>query len=267
MNTQSHVAISADGIPIHYDVHGNGAIALVFVHGWCCDRRSWDQQGAHFAPRYTVVCLDLAGHDASGRDRTQWTIPAFGQDVVAVVEQRGLGQVVLIGHSMGGPVIVEAARCLPAAVIGVVGVDTWQNVEQRRTPAQVTEMVAPFRTNFVEAMHTFVQARFVPTSDPRVAERVMAGMSAAPPHMAIGAITEHWGNDRNLLAGLQEITVPKITINTSERPTNTEVAQRQGIEVLWMAGVGHFGMMEDAQTFNRLLDEAVQQCLYARARQ
>jgi pimeloyl-ACP methyl ester carboxylesterase len=214
-----------------------------------------------------VVCLDLAGHGASGRDRTQWTIPAFGQDVVAVVEQRGLGQVVLIGHSMGGPVIVEAARCLPAAVIGVVGVDTWQNVEQRRTPAQVTEMVAPFRTNFVEAMHTFVQARFVPTSDPRVAERVMAGMSAAPPHMAIGAITEHWGNDRNLLAGLQEIKVPKITINTSERPTNTEVAQRQGIEVLWMAGVGHFGMMEDAQTFNRLLDEAVQKCLHARAPQ
>ena len=184
-----------------------------------------------------------------------------------MVEQRGLGQVVLIGHSMGGPVIVEAARCLPAAVIGVVGVDTWQNVEQRRTLAQVTEMVAPFRTNFVEAMHTFVQARFVPTSDPRVAGRVMAGMSAAPPHMAIGAITEHWGNDRNLLAGLQEIKVPKITINTSERPTNTEVAQRQGIEVLWMAGVGHFGMMEDAQTFNRLLDEAVQKCLHARAPQ
>src|SRR5262245_56964945 len=121
MHTQSHVATSADGIPIHYDVQGNGAIALVFVHGWCCDRRSWDQQIAHFAPRYTVVCLDLAGHGASGRDRTQWTIPAFGQDVVAVVEQRGLGQVVLIGHSMGGPVIVEAARCLPAAVIGVVG--------------------------------------------------------------------------------------------------------------------------------------------------
>jgi len=85
--------------------------------------------------------------------------------------------------------------------------------------------------------------------------------------MAIGAITEHWGNDRHLLAGLQEITVPKITINTSERPTNTEVAQRQGIEVRWMAGVGHFGMMEDAQTFNRLLDEAVQKCLHARAPQ
>jgi pimeloyl-ACP methyl ester carboxylesterase len=267
MNAQSHVAISADGVPIHYDVQGNGTIALVFVHGWCCDRRYWDQQVEHFAPRYTVVCLDLAGHGASGRDRTQWTVPAFGQDVVAVVQQLGLEQVVLIGHSSGGPVIVEAARRLPASVIGLVGVDTWQNVEQRRTPAQVAETLAPFRTNFVEAMHTFVRARFVPTSDLTVVERVMAGTSAALPHIAIGAHAEHLGNDRNLQEGLLEVKAPKITINTSERPTNREVAQRHGIEVLWMSGVGHFGMLEDSQTFNRLLDEAVQKCLHARARQ
>jgi pimeloyl-ACP methyl ester carboxylesterase len=196
MHTQSHVALSAEGIPIHYDVHGNGTTALVFVHGWCCDRRYWDRQIAHFAPRYTVVCLDLAGHGASGRDRTQWTIPAFSQDIVAVVEQRGLEQVVLIGHSMGGTVIVEAARRLPTAVIGVVCVDTWQNVEQQWTPGQIAEMVSPFHTNFVEAMHTFVQARFVPTSAPMVVEHVMAEMSAAPPHIAIGAITQLWGNDR-----------------------------------------------------------------------
>ena len=44
MHAQSHVAISADGLPIHYDVQGNGGIALVFVHGWCCDRRYWDDK-------------------------------------------------------------------------------------------------------------------------------------------------------------------------------------------------------------------------------
>ena len=73
MHAKSHVTISADGMPIHYTVRGNGAIALVFVHGWCCDQRYWDQQVEHFAPHYTVVSLDVAGHGASGRDRTQWT--------------------------------------------------------------------------------------------------------------------------------------------------------------------------------------------------
>jgi len=270
MPTQEHVAISADGFPIHYDVHGTGVPALVFVHGWCCDRHYWDGQVRYFAPRYTVVCLDLAGHGASGHDRTQWTVPAFGQDIVAVVEQLGLEQVVLIGHSIGGQWIIEAARHLPRSVIGVVGADAraWQSVEDTLTPAQVAETMAPFRAHFLEAMRTFVQGTFVSTSEPTLVEHVIRGMSAAPPHIAIDVREEGLGNSRNLQAGLQEVTAPKIAINAeSWHPTNMTAMQRYGIEVVQMSEVGHFVMLEDPQTFNRLLDEAVQKCIHARARQ
>jgi pimeloyl-ACP methyl ester carboxylesterase len=76
------------------------------------------------------------------------------------------------------------------------------------------------------------------------------------------------GNVRSLQAGLQEITAPKITINAeSWRPTNQEAIHHYGVEVVRMFGVGHCVMMEDPQTFNRLLDEAVQKCLHARVRQ
>ena len=253
---------------MHYTVRGNGAIALVFVHGWCCDQRYWDQQVEHFAPHYTVVSLDVAGHGASGRDRAQWTGAAFGQDIVAVVEQLRLEQVVLIGHSMGGRWIVEAARRLPAIVIGVVSVDTWADLEQSRTPAQVEEFLAPFRTNFVEATRTYVRSMFVPTSDPTLMEQVVVAMSAAPPHIGIRMIEEAWGSNRQLQEGLQEVTAPKIAINNASFvTTNMEAAQRHGIEVVLTSGVGHFGMMEDPQTFNRLLDEAVQKCVHVRARQ
>ena len=256
MPAQSRIALSPDGVPIHYDVQGTGSIALVFVHGWCCNRGHWAGQVDHFAPHYTLVTLDLAGHGASGRDRAQWTMPAFGRDVVAVVEQLGLEQVVLIGHSMGGMVIVEAAHRLPAAVIGLVGVDTWRNVEQIRTPDQVAELVAPLRANFKAAAGAFVRARFVATSDPELVERVVAAMSAAPPDTAIGAAEALGGYDRHLQAGLQGIKVPKVAINA--RPTNLAAAQRHGIAVMQISGVGHFVMMEDTQAFNRLLDEALQ---------
>jgi pimeloyl-ACP methyl ester carboxylesterase len=268
MNVQSHVAISADGVPIHYDVQGNGVTALVFVHGWCCNRHFWDRQVDYFAPHYTVVSLDLAGHGASGRDRTQWTVPAFGQDIIAVVEQLGLEQVVLIGHSLGGPVIVEAARHLPTSLRGLIGVDTLWNVEQSRTPAQVAEFMAPFRANFVEAARTFVRTMFLPTSEASLAADIVTAMAAAPPQIGINALAESMGNDRNVRGGLQEITAPKMLINSAHwRVTNREAAQRYGIDVVLMSGVGHFVMIEDPQTFNRLLDEAVQNCLHARARQ
>lgn len=256
MQAQSRITLSFDGVPIHYDVQGTGKIALVFVHGWCCNRGHWAEQMSYFAPRFSVVGIDLAGHGASGHDRRLWTMPAFGQDVAAVVEQLGLEQVVLIGHSMGGMVIVEAAHRLPNAVIGLIGVDTWRNIEHIPTPEQVTALVTPFRANFVEAASSFVRARFVSRSDPALVERVTAGMSAAPPRIAIGALEAICEYDRHLQEGLQGVNAPKITINA--RPTNLEALQRSGIGVMQISGVGHFVMMEDAQRFNRLLDEALQ---------
>ena len=116
---------SADQVAIKYQTAGNGALALVFVHCWTCNRSYWDKQADYFAGRYQVVRLDLAGHGESGHERKDYRIDAFSDDVVAVVEKLGLKQVILIGHSMGGPVSVEAAKRLGDRVIGVVGVDTF----------------------------------------------------------------------------------------------------------------------------------------------
>lgn len=264
MNAQSHVAISADGVPIHYDVRGSGAVALVFVHGWCGNRRFWDRQVGHF-PHQTVVTLDLAGHGESGRERTRWTMPAFGQDVAAVVEQLGLDQVVLVGHSMGGAVIIEAARHLPAASIGLVGIETWHDLEQALVAlAQIAEFMAPFRAHYVETMSAFMRNMFLPTSDATLVEEVLAAVLTIPPDIAIAVAEETLAYDDLRREGLRAIQVRKIAINSRDwqyLKTNVEAAQRCGIEVMWMSGVGHISMMEDPQTCNRLLGEAVQKII------
>ncbi len=90
--------LSADGIPVHYEVAGSGSPALVFVHGWSCDRGYWRGQVGYFAGRYQVVTIDLAGHGSSGPGRRAWTMPGFGADVVAVMEHLRTPQMVLIGH-------------------------------------------------------------------------------------------------------------------------------------------------------------------------
>jgi pimeloyl-ACP methyl ester carboxylesterase len=104
----SGVATSRDGIRLAFEVHGTGTPTLGSVHGWSCDRRYWRGQLRLLAARYQTVAVDLAGHGQSGVGRRSWTMAAFGEDVVAVVEQLGLGELVLIGHSMGGDVVVEA---------------------------------------------------------------------------------------------------------------------------------------------------------------
>lgn len=253
------VAFSRDGIPVHFDVEGRGAPGLVFVHGWSCDRTYWSRQMGYFAERYQVLAIDLEGHGESGVDRRAWTMPAFGDDVVAVVQKLELGDLALIGHSMGGDVIIEAALRLPNRVAGLVWVDTYNTLGESRNREEIEEFLAPFRQDFVTATRNLVRRMFVSGSDPDLVEWVAADMSAAPPEVAVDAMEHAVTNDDAILAGLRELTAPVVAINPDYRPTDIEALRRNGVKAVLMSGVGHFMMMEDPDTFNRLLGESIEE--------
>lgn len=251
-------AVSTDGIPVRYEVRGSGAPALVFVHGWSCDRRYWNAQMDYFADRHQVVAVDLAGHGESGLGRKAWTMPCFGADVVAVVKQLGLRRMLLIGHSMGGDVIVEAALRLPGRVTGLVWVDTYNSVGETEPDDRIEEFIAPFRADFVTCTRDFVTRMFLPGSDPQLVERVAADMSSAPPEVALDAIKYAVANEPAALAGLRDAAIPVTAINPDYRPTNVESLERHGVKVVLMSGVGHFLMMEDPASFNRVLADTIE---------
>ncbi len=255
--------LSGDGVPIRYAVRGTGVPALVFVHGWACDRTYWDAQMRHFARRHRVVAIDLAGHGESGAGREEWTVEAFGEDVATVVEQLGLEQVVLIGHSVGGFVVLEAARRIPDRLVGVVGVEAWYDPEQKVSAEQVRMILEPLRANFAEMTEAIVRAMmFAPGADSALVDRVAGGMSAAPPEIAL-AVSENsyrWWNEQGVEA-LRAVAAPLGAINAARSPTNVDALRRYApsIDVRTMDGVGHFLMLEDPETFNRLLDELLSQ--------
>jgi len=255
-------AISDDGIPIAYEVSGKGEPAIVFIHGWCCDRTYWEAQLPYFAQKYKVVTIDLAGHGESGLDRKEWTMGAFGEDVVAVVNKLNFDQVVLVGHSMGGPVILEAARRMPKRVIELVGVDTLQNFEDKLTQEQIDDWFTPLRSNFAEAAENFVRTMFTPNSDPALIEKIVTDMSSAPQEIGLGALegyTDFYNNE--IIQVLKEVKAPITCINSDMYPTNVETNQRYALsfKLKLMSEVGHFNMIEDPETFNRLLEETIQE--------
>jgi pimeloyl-ACP methyl ester carboxylesterase len=252
------IAVSADGLTVHYEVHGIGTPALVFVHGWSCDRTYWSGQVDYFAVRHQMVTIDLAGHGESGTGRESWTMPAFGDDVVAVIERLRLGSTVLVGHSMGGDVIVEAALRLPGRVAGLVWADTYSTLGEAITDEEVRAFAAPFREDFVTATRALVRRMFIASSAPELVERVVTDMSSAAPDIAVDALEHAIGNERAVLAALPQLIVPVVAINPDYRPTDVEALRRHGVRAVLMPGVAHFLMMEDPETFNRLLDEAIE---------
>jgi pimeloyl-ACP methyl ester carboxylesterase len=251
------IVASRDGVPVHYEVRGQGTPALVFVHGWSCDRSYWRGQVDAFAARHQVVTVDLAGHGASGAGRSAWTMPAFGDDVVAVVAELGLGDLVLIGHSMGGDVIVETALRLPGQALGLVWVDTYSTLGEPQPREEIQALVAPFREDFPTATRAFVRRLFGPDGDPGLLEWVAADMAAAPPEVALDAMEHAVGNDARIRPLLERLTVPVVAINRVSRSADAEALGRYGVKLVTMAGVGHFLMLEDPATFNRLLGEVV----------
>ncbi|MCX6559240.1 MAG: alpha/beta hydrolase [Candidatus Aminicenantes bacterium] len=248
---------TADGVRIAYHIEGKGRPALVFVHGWSCDRTYWRNQIAAFAPTHAVVTVDLAGHGESGADRTEWSIPAFGADVAAVVKREKLRRVVLVGHSMGGEVCLEAARLLPDRVLGIIGVDTFQDLGAVMSPDEIAQYLAPFRADFKAAAGFFVRAMFPWGTNPDLVESIVRDMSSAPPQVALAVFEALFAYVP--ARALRDVRVPIRVINSDRIPTNVEGNRKlaASFEIQIMAGRGHFPQLEDSAGFNRLLEQTI----------
>ncbi|MCU7878611.1 MAG: alpha/beta hydrolase [Candidatus Thiodiazotropha sp. (ex Lucinoma borealis)] len=259
------VALSKDGTPISYEIQGSGQTTLVFIHGWSCDARYWRMQQPVFSNKYRVVTLDLAGHGHSGLSRSRYTMRAFGEDVQVVVEATESEQVILIGHSMGGAVIAEAARLMPKRVRGLIGVDTLGNVEYPMTAEEYEQMAAPLKADFKNGSRQFVKPMILPGTDPTLAEWILSDMASAPSAVALSAMEEMMSQYISGEAAriFEDIPVPVISVNADLWPIDYEANRRHmtSYEAIILKGADHFLMMNRPLEFNWALEQAIQTLL------
>jgi len=104
---------------------GAGEPALVFVHGFGCSHADWQAQLVHFAPTHSAIACDLRGHGATPGQPAECSIETYGADVAELLRALDLSKAVLVGHSMGCRVVLQAARDAPGRVAGIVLVVGW----------------------------------------------------------------------------------------------------------------------------------------------
>ena len=256
-----HVVPSKDGTPISYEIYGVGEPSLVFVHGWSCDARYWRAQLPHFSKNHRVVVLDLAGHGHSGSTRSRYTMKSFGEDVQAVTEATDSRRIILIGHSMGGSVIAEAARLLPNRVIGLIGIDTLENIEYPMTREELDQMMAPLAKDFRTGSRQFVKPMILPSTDPQLREWILSDMSAAAPAVALSAMNEMMSQyiTKEAAAIFDEIRIPLITVNGDLWAINYEANRRHmfSFNAIVLKEADHFLMIDRKEEFNNALEKAI----------
>jgi pimeloyl-ACP methyl ester carboxylesterase len=256
-------AASADGIPIHYKLYGKGEVSLVFVHDWCTNMKYWEEQIPSFGVNFKVVTLDLAGHGQSGIGRTTWTMEAFGEDVAAIVEKLDLQKVVLVGHGMGGPVILEAAKLIPDRAIGLVGADSFNDLYLEGVEeGQIQLAMRPYQENYQEQIREHVRLSwFSPNSDHGQMSKIILDMIKTPKEVVLGALEELQRYDA--AESFKQVQLDVRGVQTTHMNVSYNVTQThaKSIWVEYLDGLGHFIMLEDPQAFNRHLANFINEFL------
>jgi pimeloyl-ACP methyl ester carboxylesterase len=249
------LATTPDFVHIDYRVWGTGEPAVVLIHGWACDSNYWNAQIDPLKAMYTVVAVNLAGHGGSERNRTDWSMGNYGEDVATVVRQLKNRQIVLVGHSMGADVALEAARRIGDRVIGIIAVDSLKSIGlPPMKPLEITRQLAPFKANFIEATRDYVtRTMFAPGADPAFIQKVAYDMSLEPADVGVPSLQSLLAMDFSGL--LPDIKAPVLAINSDLSPTDEARIRKSlpGFQAEVLDHTGHFLMMEVPQRFNPVL--------------
>jgi len=114
--------VSANGVKLRYlDYGGKGNPPLLCIHGLTGCAHNFDALAPHLVSGYHAMSLDVRG-----RGESQWgppmdyTVPTYIADLAAMLDQLGIGQVTLIGTSMGGIISLAYAGGFPDRVAKLV---------------------------------------------------------------------------------------------------------------------------------------------------
>jgi pimeloyl-ACP methyl ester carboxylesterase len=183
---------------------------------------------------------------------------AFGGDVAAVVDAAGAHRVVLIGHSMGGAVVLEAARRMPGRVKGVVLVDMFLDFEQKMQAEEIDAVVSRLETDYAGVTRQMAETyMFTPHTPPAVRARVHAAATSMRPELSIELMRQTWSYDP--VPAARSIDAPIRAVNSDKFPTNEEANRRHapGYRAFVVPGTGHYLLLEEPALFASSLEQAL----------
>jgi pyruvate dehydrogenase E2 component (dihydrolipoamide acetyltransferase) len=110
----------ADGRSIRFRRMGTGDATpivptpIVMVHGFAGELLTWAANQGPLSARRPVIALDLPGHGGSSKDLGPGGVPGLAEALLAFLDALGIARAHLVGHSLGGAVVLQAALAQPA---------------------------------------------------------------------------------------------------------------------------------------------------------
>lgn len=246
--------LQRDGVRLACDDAGAGDPPLVFIHGWTCSRSHFAAQVARFSPSHRCFALDLRGHGESDAPRQEYTIEGFADDVAWTCDQLGVRGALLVGHSMGGAIVLQVAATRPdlARAVALLDPAIFFPPEVQPLIAQLAEAFAG--PDGMEAIRDFeTQQFFIPASDDALKRRIVEDACRTPQHVAASAFRNLAAFDAE--AALAAIKAPLLCIGAEPMVRDEQRLRelRPDVILARTAGSGHFHQVEVPEQVNAML--------------
>jgi len=262
--TAKQIEIRDNKVEINYFQQGDGNTTLLFLHGWCIDATYWKNQLQYFSQKYSVYAIDLPGFGKSKAQRTNWTIEEYANDVTAFIDTMNLTNVVIIGHSMAGEIMLQSALANNPKIVGIVGIDNFKIIDVVFTPEQMkqmTDFLPLLQNDFKNSAPAYADMMlFHPSTSNEVKNRVKTDFANSNSVIAYETLMTQMQYSYADAQRLEQLNNKLYLINSDYFPTNNDGLKnhcKSGFQVETISATGHYPMIEKPTEFNLILDKVL----------
>lgn len=234
--------VLVDGSLVHYETFGRGE-PIILVHGWLGSWRYWVPVMEDVAKEYRTYALDLWGFGDSDKGREQYDVQSYVSMLSAFMDELGIGEASLVGHTLGAAVVTELAAQHPGRVSKLLAVGL------PLTPSAINQkLMAAGSNNELARLFWHRQRPYsvVEASLPKTSENVIALTIQSVARLDLGEI-------------LEEIDVPVLTVygdrDSVISPIRADELEHShyAARAIVLSDAHHFPMLDQTAMFGRLL--------------
>lgn len=262
LNKEYAMKVNLKKSNIFYTTKGNGDTTLLFIHGWCINSSYWAGQQDYFSSKYKTIALDLPGFGKSEAERENWTIEEYSKDIIYFIDHLNLKNVILIGHSMAGEIILEAALTNHSAIKGIIGIDNFKMIDVQFTQQQYEEMngfLKMIENDFKSTAPVYAERMLLsPSTDESVSNRIKSDFSNANAKVGLSSLNNFINYTRVEATKLEKLNYKLYLLNSNVIPTNIQGLKnhcKNSFEVHEIEASSHYPMIENLIEFNKVLQK------------